>query len=324
MSKLLRAMVSLALLGWVGWNTDWHHVGQAFAHLRVGYWFSAVAILVGCQVISAKRWQLLARPLGVEGTFAQFTGYYLIGMFFNLVLPTSVGGDVVRACYLTTQSGKRLPTFVSVLVDRINGLMVLLAMACLAVTWMWRDLPGWIVGSVWTASVCVWLGMLALPWLARFGKDGQARVQQVRTMLQLLHHPRLLVQTSLLSLIIQAANVLLVWQVGLALRADIPGSYYWVLVPMVSVLTLLPVSVNGMGVREGGTALLLAPLGVSQATAVTLAFLWFAVYAAVSLLSGLVYLFGRFPQPRTEEKSDHGPVDRDSDQGRTRQLGQAA
>src|SRR5262249_22043845 len=101
-----------------------------------------------------------------------------------------------------------------------------------------------------------------------------------------------------LSIFVQVANVLIVWLIGLALAAPVPASFYWVFVPMVSLLTLLPISVNGMGVREGGTALLLAPVGVSHHVAVTLAFLWFAVYVATILLGGVVYLFvGQVSKP---------------------------
>jgi uncharacterized membrane protein YbhN (UPF0104 family) len=76
------------------------------------------------------------------------------------------------------------------------------------------------------------------------------------------------------------------------------------MVPMVTLLTLLPISLNGMGVREAGTILFLAPLGVARSTALSLAVLWFAVFTTASLLGGAVYLFGRFPKPeeRTDEK----------------------
>ena len=67
------------------------------------------------------------------------------------------------------------------------------------------------------------------------------------------------------------------------LDAPVPGAYYWVVVPTVTLLTLLPVSLNGMGVREWGMTLFLVPLGVPAGTAVSLAFLWFAVFAACSL-----------------------------------------
>jgi uncharacterized membrane protein YbhN (UPF0104 family) len=131
----------------------------------------------------------------------------------------------------------------------------------------------------------------------------------------------LLVWPTVLSIVVQVANVILVWLVGTALGAPVPASYYWVLVPMVSLLTMLPISVNGMGVREGATAVLLAPLGVAQETAVTLALLWFAVTALVSLSGGVVYLSGRFQRPalsRTskEDEISNGPICRNPDQGR--------
>ena len=121
---------------------------------------------------------------------------------------------------------------------------------------------------------------------------------------------------------------------GVALGADIPAAYYWVFVPMVSLLTLLPLSVNGMGVREGGTVLFLAPLGVPAATALTLSFLWFAVHLACSLVGGLIYLLGVVPAGATRaetaagQESGHGPsdgpLDRGADQGRAGQLNRAA
>ena len=97
---------------------------------------------------------------------------------------------------------------------------------------------------------------------------------------------------------VQVANVVLVWLVGEALGLPVPPLYYGVFVPLVSLLTLLPVSVNGMGLREAGTVLLLAPLGVGRAEAVALSLLTFAVLTAASLAGLGFYLFGHFPRPR--------------------------
>jgi uncharacterized membrane protein YbhN (UPF0104 family) len=99
-----------------------------------------------------------------------------------------------------------------------------------------------------------------------------------------------------LSVFVQLANVVLVWLVGQSIAVPVPALYYGIVVPMVTLLTLLPISVNGLGVREGGLILFLAPLGVSESTALSLAFLWFSVFTTVSLCGGAVYLFGRFPR----------------------------
>jgi hypothetical protein len=133
------------------------------------------------------------------------------------------------------------------------------------------------------------------------------------------------------------ANIVIVVILGSALGLPAPAYFYWILVPMVTLLTLLPISVNGMGVREGATAMLLAPFGVNQGAALSLALAWFAVHACASVLGGFVYLFGRFPMPLPEAEAEgvrttgeisievpDGPVDYHSDQGRTREYQPAA
>lgn len=297
MNKLLRLIVSGGLLAWLGWRTDWSQVSEAFANLHLGPWLAALGLYLGAQVISSLRWQHLARPLGFEGPLARFTGYCFIGMYFNLMLPTSVGGDVVRAWYLDNRPGRRMDAFLSVLIDRLIGLLALLALACVAVAACPIELPVWIRVSVWACGAAAALGLAALPVLVRWtNRFGRVRRLAERGRLYLAH-PWLLLNTLALSLVVQVANVGLVWLVGRAIGAPVPAAYYCILVPMVSLLTLLPVSLNGMGIREGGTVLFLAPLGIGAGTALSVAFLWFAVGTVASLGGGCVYLFGRFPRP---------------------------
>src|SRR5262249_30705606 len=97
--KWIKFAVSGALLALLAWRTNWTQVGDAFARLDRHLWFAAVGLYLATQAVSAWRWQLLSRPLGFERPLSHYLGFYFIGMFFNLVLPTSVGGDVVRAFY---------------------------------------------------------------------------------------------------------------------------------------------------------------------------------------------------------------------------------
>ncbi len=322
LARPLRGLVSAGLLGVLAWRTDWSRLGQAFAGLKPALWLGAVGLYLAIQVVSSLRWQLLARPLGFDPGWRRFTGFYFIGMFFNLVLPTSVGGDVVRAWYLDGHSGRRLDAFLTVLVDRVSGLLVLLALACAGAALCPFALPGWVSASVWGAAGAAVGGVAAAPLLIRCG-DRWGKLRRLaeggRTYLR---RPGLLAGTALLSVIVQAGNVGLVWAIGRAFGAPVPGAYYWVLVPMVSLLTMLPLSVNGMGIREGSTALFLAPLGVAEGTAICLAVLWFAAVTLASLAGGLVYLFGRFPRP--EVRADHEPVGGHSHQGRAGQPRAAA
>jgi uncharacterized membrane protein YbhN (UPF0104 family) len=324
-NKFLRLAVSAGLLGLLGWKTDWSEVGVKFADLHVEMWFAAVGFLVLAQVASARRWQRFAEELRFERTFQQYCSLYLVGTYFNLMLPTSVGGDVVRVLYLDGKSGRRWAALASVFLERLNGLLVLIAVACVGILLAPSDLnlPWWIPASVWGIAACATLGMASIPLTRNMRILPDQRREQLLLAWDLLRSPKLLTETTFMSVLVQLAGAAIVACVGAGLGLDVPLAYYCVLGPLVSLLTLLPVSFNGMGLREWGTVVFLAPLGVDKSTALTLAFLWFAVNVAVSLLGGLVYLVGA-EAPVTEGTNDHGFVDRNPDQGREGQPAQAA
>jgi uncharacterized membrane protein YbhN (UPF0104 family) len=335
--KRFKLLVSAVLLGLFAWRTDWAKVADVFRNMRVEMWLAALGVYLGAQVLSSFRWQWMARALGFTQPLGHFAGFYFIGMFFNLVLPTSVGGDVIRACYLDQGSGRRLDAFLSVFVDRFSGLLVLLGLACTAVFFCPLALPPWVFWSVWGTAAAAAVGLAAMAiscWLPEVGYDVDrpvgrwtakfANLQRTARALPAVYgrRPGMVLGTTLLSVGVQVANVLVVWLVGQALDLPVPGAYYWILVPMVSLLCVLPLSVNGMGIREGGVCLFLAPLQVPETTALSLAFLWFAAVVAANLSGGFVYLFGSFPRP--ELRADDEPVGDYSDQGRARESAAAA
>jgi hypothetical protein len=93
-------------------------------------------------------------------------------------------------------------------------------------------------------------------------------------------------------LVVQLCSVLVVVEIGQAMRLDLPPVAYFVSVPAVAMLTMLPVSVSGVGVREGGLAWMLATYGVAPAMGITLGVLWFFVTVVAGLVGGIVYLYG--------------------------------
>lgn len=325
MSKYLRIGVSAVLLAFIAWRTDWSVVGEKFASMNVWPWLAAVGVLIAAQIASARRWQLFARELQFERNLVQYGAYYFIGMWFNLSLPTSVGGDVVRVWYLDNRSGRKLAAFASVFLERINGLLVLIAVAFVGMLIAPVELPFAIRASIWAVTGGALLGVLAMPLAQQWRWLPIQRREQVHAVVELAKSPRIIAQATMMSILVQVGGVVTVWLVGMSLNLDVPVSYYCILGPMVSLLTLLPISVNGMGVRELGTIAFLAPLHVNSEAASTLAFLWFMVSVTVSLMGGLVYLFGAYPRATAPmEGTKDGSFDRDSDQGREGEYPQAA
>jgi glycosyltransferase 2 family protein len=310
-SSRARLLVSVGLLGLLAWRADWGQIAAAVRQLRPGYALAALVTFLLTQLVSASRWRLLARPLGFDHPRRHFAGMFYVGMYFNLFLPTSVGGDVVRAWYLGGP-GKRGAAMISVLADRGSGLLVLLAMAATATLLSPDPVPAWVkvaVAALAAGGAVGLVGLFALGKLTRRWRDSQADapgwVRKVRGLLMAAteawwayrRRPGLALGATLLSVVVQAASVLIVALLDRALGVGVPVTYYAIAVPLVSLLTLLPVSLNGMGVREASMGLLLAPAGVSGTLAGSLAFLWFLVMAAAGLVGGGVYLLGRFTPP---------------------------
>lgn len=320
--KILRLVVSAGLIGWLAWRTDWTSLGQALTHAHFALWWVALALYLITQAASALRWQLLSEPLGFQRRLSDYARMYFVGMFFNLFLPTSVGGDVMRAWQLRAGDDRRLPALLSVFVDRASGLFVLLCLGLAGALVSPVELPDSLRRAVYLTAGCAIVGVVGMGFAGKLGRHIE-RVKKFSAALNLyLMNPKLAFSSTALSLVIQAANVMVLWILSLALDLEVPVGYYVVAVPMITLMTVLPISLNGIGVREGGMILFLAPLGVADATAVSLAVLWFMVLTAASLVGGVVYFLGDFSAPKG---TTHDAVVGDySDQGRAGQSRTAA
>jgi uncharacterized membrane protein YbhN (UPF0104 family) len=346
MSKLWRLLGSAVLLGVLALRLDWHQIGAAFAALDWSLWMIALGLFALAQVVSALRWRLLARAVGLDGSIGPFLADYYAGMFCNLFLPSSVGGDVVRAWRLVRRCdpgvpGARLNAALSVLADRLSGLIVLIILCCAAAVICPTPLPFWVVGCVAGLGAAAALSLAALPLLRhvllprlrialpRYGGVFDTLQRLTDGAVLTMQNGPVLFWSTVLSVVVHAANVVLVWVIGVGMGLHVPLASWGVIVPLVALLTLLPISVGGVGLRETGFIVLLHPLGVSAATAVTVSLLSFAVYTAASL-GGVFVLFGGpsrstiDSRPSLEVRFDDQSVGGDPDQGRTRQPPAAA
>jgi hypothetical protein len=304
--KWLRALVTVALLTFLACKADWPELGRIMTQVSAVSVAWALLIYAAAQVVSTIRWAALASRLGVSMPMTQYLRLYCIGMFCNLFLPTSVGGDVVRALRLGALSGRHGEAAASVLADRLSGLGILLLLASLALVMVPAGIPEWLRWTIWSTTVLAAAGALACYRLPA----SVARFPGVRWIFEsinvLFDHTGVGLLTILLSLVVQGLNVVLVWVLGVSLGLPVPAAFYWVLVPTVSLVTMLPVSLNGMGVREGCTVVLLLPFGVTTSQGITLAVLWFIVMSAISLTGAAFYLAG---DPVTLSVRRQPPVD---------------
>lgn len=323
----LKAGISALIICLLAYKLNWASLARTFSELHLGLTASAFILLNIGQSFSSWRWMILAKPLGFTDTYSRYRTLFYIGTFFNLFLPTSIGGDAVRGWMLAGGKSRRLAAFGSVIADRVAGVTAMLLMACLATMAPMGNSPWWVPVLPWFILGGLFLTMCMLPMLSGYSA-------KVKTLLVGLgwDQGRWNAWWSAvgISFIVQTLATAQVILVGLAMELPVPWYTYIVVVPLVSLLMMLPISLSGHGVREGGLILLLAPYGVSSEQATALGIVWFALSAGVGLIGGLVYLVADHSAIPTqnnlseEGKDSHESVTRDSDEGRAGQRQAAA
>ena len=200
---------------------------------------------------------------------------YFEGAFFNLFLPTLIGGDIVRGYFIYKMTRGHDASIASILVDRLCGsaALILIAVTALALAYGTLNDPQ-VAFGILTVVACFagamlvllnrWLtirvsGVLSVIGLARF----QVKLHGLVDALQRYRrHHRALAQAFLLSALLQALIIVTYYLIGVGLNLGVPLLYFFLFVPLVTAVSMLPVSVAGLGVREGGVIYFFGKVGV--------------------------------------------------------------
>lgn len=288
---ILRTALSAAVLGLLLWRFGPSDVLEPLGRARLLPLLAAFALYCASQAVSALRWMELARGVGFATGFGRFLRLYFVGMFFGIVVPSTLGADAWRSLHLGRSPPGRGPAVSSVLADRVIGLVALVLVAVVALLVGPSDpLPRGLAGAVLASGLALVAGWFALPFLARLLPAGN-RVRRLveQDLVPYFRDRRLLAVAMALSV---AAHLLQVAAQDLlvnAIHLDVSWGFVAIYHPLVSLASAIPLTVGGFGLREAAYALLLPFAGIRPDDAVALGLLWWAVGAAGGLLGGLVY-----------------------------------
>lgn len=304
----LKILVSCGLFAYLLARIHIERFLQTFATAKFSYIFLAMLVYLFTQGLSALRWMALARPLGIKTPFRAILRYYLIGMFFNLFAPGTVGGDVTRVYYLVRDENEgaksgaitTVHAAMSVLMDRGIGMVVL----------VWLGAAGLLLFPEYAvphaarvATFALALGFVAagllVPVLRRLlPEDGHQLVVKLRLAFRSYRkHWRALLVAMLFSVIIHLIQAWMHVAMGNALDLNLPFSFAIIVYPLVGTFSAIPITLNGLGLREGGYILLLGVIGISSEKGIAFGILLFLVVALDSLLGGLLFLLQRDAKP---------------------------
>jgi len=289
-TRWFKLALTAGLLLALAYGVDVPRLAAQLSHVRPDVIGLVFAGYLAGQVLSASKWWLLARPLGFEQPLRTFVAYYFAGMYLNLFVPSMVAGDAARGYLLTRDRGGLAAALHSVVVDRVVGLAALTWLGAAAFLAFGPSVVppalhyGMIGGAA--ATLLVWWG---LP----YGIAGTDRVSgRLRAWLERLDGPyrRL---PGLLGVACGLSFVFHLFHLGLhvviaeAMGLGVPWWYLALLVPAVQILSSLPVSFGGLGVRETGYVVSLGWWGVGSDAALAFGLVWSAVTLGANLCGGV-------------------------------------
>lgn len=292
-----RTLVQIAVSGLavalIARHVDLREALRLLGAARPSYVLAAIALYLAGQVMSAYRWWLIGTSVGLSEAFGRYVRFYLISMFFLFFGPSTLGGDVVRGLYLAEGGGRGVRAFNSVLFDRLNGLVVLIAIGAASFAlFPGYGLPAPLLYATVAFGSALFAGWWLAPWLARtFFAPGHAVRRFVTEDLGAFWRDRaMLLGASAVSLVFHFVQIFTQLLVSRALGLKVPLSYICIFHPLVAALSAIPITLSGIGLREGGYIWFLTRIGIDEASAVAYGGLWFLVIVANSLIGGLVFL----------------------------------
>ncbi len=298
LSLLAKAAISGLLLYFALKLVDLGTVVGRLRNIELGWIALSVLVLVGQAALLTLRWQQLVTRCGAEFSFARLFRLTLIGAFFNQTLPSSVGGDAMRIWLIGKQSNWRVASY-SVLLDRMIGVVALALIVALCLPWTFQLVHDQVGRTallvIGLGTIAGWFVYLALGWqrlhfLQRWTATRHlAASATVAT--DILRSPDALIPLFLLSGFIHITSALSAWCIALSVGADLSFLNALFLVLPVMLISVVPISIAGWGVREGAMVAAFAYAGLSQSDGLLVSILLGVTYLILGAIGGVIWIF---------------------------------
>jgi len=307
---------------WLSGEQRWSKLAEVFGRMKLSFFLLALLVFSLCQAVIGFRWWILLRMQGVKISIRMAVRLTFLGLFYNNFLPSSVGGDFVRAWYVTRHTERQFVAALSVFVDRALGLF---GTFLIAVFFYFFYLRG--KGIIQPAEVKSGAGFFSFFAVYRYwfyaagaiaaavvliislNSKGRVKLRDLiivirgwvekiwRKILEAAvlycRRPGLLLIVLAMTIVIQIVTITGFWFLGVDLGVDVSISYYYVIFALSWVVGILPVSIGGAVVIEGSLALMFVHLaGVGMESALALALCQRIVWMIASLPGGLIHLSG--------------------------------
>ena len=262
-----------------------------------------LVVLLFNTLLSAWKWQLLLAADGIILSLKKLVVSYLIGTFFNLFLPSNIGGDSYRIYDVYRHSKRSASSFASVLADRLSGFVALAILSIGASIFVAQKTDQiFVLGLATLIAIALFIvigalllqtpvrQILKLTRLDKIPRVSNFAEQLLAVFSIYRHQPGLLIKTMLISFAFQLSVITCVYFMAVSLHVAAPFIYFCAFVPIITLMEAIPISIYGLGVRDAGYIYFFAIAGLSQIQTRALALMFVGVTVSYSLIGGLLLL----------------------------------
>lgn len=305
LSVLLRVSISIILLAILFKlnKIDIRSLANDIKGVNKLFLGTGFALFFLCYLLSFLRWRMLLLAAGIRVSLKKLISSFSGGAFFNVFLPSTIGGDLVRSADLTEHTRKAKEVIATVLLDRLSGYIGLVFVVLPAIL-LGRDL---VLDRVVFSSIAVIIALLIIILLVLFNsfiyskitkflttpgaekikeaiKDMHAEIHVFR------HRRKIIVYNLLLSFLAQIITPVSIYFIALSLGVKINFIYFLIFMPIIGAITLLPVAIGGLGLRESLFVVYFAKAGVIKQLALAMSLLSFSFIVTYGAIGGLLYV----------------------------------
>ena len=295
----VKIAVTVSLLWFLVSRVDLHHISNALTGLNLASLGLAAFVLALTIPTNAARWHYILSASGYSPGMAKLAKILLVGLFFNQVLPSGIGGDAVRAwrCHLLgIPAGQAIR---SILLDRAMGFASIVLVFAAGLPILLRMMADGLQQGVFVAILLIAVGGLAALFSLDFLPNFLLRAKFLSPLAsisiearRLVSDPRRLGVIFSLALLGTAINIWAYQRIALSIGADLSFVDWVLIVPPVTLVQLLPVSLAGWGIREAALVVVLSAFDTPSEIALTISLLFGACQVLIALPGGLVWVTG--------------------------------
>lgn len=285
---IIKIVISAGLLTWIISKIQLDSLGTAVLQSHLPTLLVSFLMVNICMLVSVLKWRPLLTVHKVQIPFARLLSFYYTGLFANNFLPSSIGGDAMRIYDVAKLSSKPKEAAASVIAERLLASLALALTAAVALALVsgagGGSMISWLVGGI----LVFCLAATAILFCCSFREDGKVGRWLCR-LGNYKEHPGLLLKVLMLSFLFQFVLVLANVFIFQAIGVNIPLLKHFLFIPVIMAVSMLPLSINGLGIREGMYVVLYGNAGIDAATALAGSLLFFTLVTVTSLAGGVLF-----------------------------------